>query len=70
MRNELTTATCSFSKVSLVLRRTDDDGNPLVQLGCAVVGVQLKDLAQHLEKLMARARVGKLRYDHFFTGSG
>ncbi len=42
----------------------------LVQLGCRVVGVVRSDLAGHLEKLNARARVGKLRYDHFFTGSG
>jgi hypothetical protein len=42
----------------------------LVQLGCRVVGVVRSDLAGHLEKLNARARVNKLRYDHFFTGSG
>ena len=51
------------------MRRSKQEGN-LVQLGCAVVGVERADLAQHLEKLNARGRVGKLRYDHFFSGSG
>lgn len=53
------------------LRRLDENvPDALVQLGCAVVGVARKDLAQHLEKLSARARVSKLRFDHFFSGSG